>query len=105
MKKHDNTNQPKFKRKFNILDGRTLKGRETNDNLYSRFIAENFDMTCDLCDTKFTLFTEARKHYRDVHNDKNGYIKCCNVKMKELWMVNEHINSHLNPDAFRYKNL
>lgn len=57
-------------------------------------------MSCDLCSAVFTTFYEARRHYRDLHAMKKGYIKCCDTKLNEFWLVIDHINSHLNPQVF-----
>lgn len=75
---------------------------ETEDGQYEKFIAENFDMKCDHCDTVFTAFHDARRHYKEFHDDDKGYIKCCNVKLRELWVIRDHIKSHLNPESFKY---
>lgn len=76
---------------------------KTDTDAHTQFIAENFDMTCDRCDAVFISFIQARKHYKDAHDDKKGYIKCCNVKLREKWIITDHINSHLNPGNFKYK--
>lgn len=78
---------------------------ETDDGQYEKFIAENFDMKCDHCDTVFTAFHDARRHYKEFHDDDKGYIKCCNVKLRELWVIRDHIKSHLNPESFKYVSL
>lgn len=76
---------------------------DTQDvDMYNRFIAENFDMSCDQCDAKFTALYEACQHYREKHNEKKGYIKCCGEKLRKLWIIHDHINKHLNPDFFKY---
>lgn len=74
---------------------------KTGNEQHNRFIAENFDMNCDHCDAVFATFHDARRHYREQHNEKKGYIKCCNIKLRELWIVVDHINSHLNPSNFK----
>lgn len=84
------------------LNGHTAEGTKTADDSHIRFMAENFDMTCDLCETTFISFRDARSHYRHTHDDKKGYVKCCNTKLRKLWMVTDHINSHLNPYIYRY---
>lgn len=33
-------------------------------------------MGCDHCDAIFTTFHDARRHYKEMHDDKKGYIKC-----------------------------
>lgn len=75
---------------------------KSDDDQYKKFIAENFDMTCDNCEAIFLTFHDARRHYKELHDDKKGYIKCCNIKLRELWIVMDHINSHLNPSNFKY---
>lgn len=69
--------------------------------VYDQFITENFDMTCDHCDVKFITFQNARQHYKDKHNENDGYLKCCGKKLRQLWMVQDHINTHLNPETFK----
>lgn len=97
--------QKVFAKEINL---RVHKRRHKNDppdnKLYEQFIAENFDMSCDQCDTKFTAFHDAQRHYKDKHNEDNGWIKCCGKKLKKLSLVRDHINTHLNPDFFKYVN-
>lgn len=69
--------------------------------LYDQFIAENFDMTCDQCDEKFTTFQDARRHYKDKHNEEQGWIKCCRKKLKSPQHIRDHIKKHLNPETFK----
>lgn len=86
------------------LQWHTMDGtKKCEDDQYKRFIQENFDMRCDHedCDAVFISFHDARRHYKEFHNDKKGYIKCCNIKLRELWIVTDHINSHLNPANFK----
>lgn len=77
-----------------------------NDQPYSKlheqFIADNFDMSCDQCDAKFTKFYEAREHYKDAHNENNGYIKCCGKKLNKLSLIRDHINTHLCSATIKY---
>ncbi|XP_058828725.1 transcription factor grauzone-like [Topomyia yanbarensis] len=62
-------------------------------------VLEHYKLSCDLCAEPLEDFTDLRKHYKYVH-DQPGYLKCCNKKIfKKCWMV-EHIQLHLNPDAF-----
>lgn len=84
------------------LKWHTMEHPKSEDNQYTKFIADNFDMNCDQCETVFISFHDARRHYKDFHNDKKGYIKCCNIKLRELWIVTDHINSHLNPANFKW---
>lgn len=78
------------------------KKKSEEGQQHDKFIAENFDMTCDRCDAVMTSFHDARRHYKECHGDEKGYIKCCNVKLRELWLVRDHIKSHLNPESFKW---
>lgn len=78
------------------LDGHVEETKPANDH-YNKFIAENFDMSCDQCDTVFVSLYDARLHYKEKHNEKKGYIKCCQLKLREFWTVTDHIESHINP--------
>lgn len=114
MKKH--TEQPKEKKfqcpicqKFftskDYLEVHIRKHETRTDGIedeqHLKFIAENFDMKCERCDTIFRSLYEARAHYKDAHNDGGGFIKCCNVKLKRVSMIKGHIESHLNPVAMK----
>lgn len=70
--------------------------------LYDQFMMENFDMSCDECDAKFTSFKDAQRHYKASHNDDKGYLKCCGTKLKSFTLVRDHIKKHLNPESFKY---
>lgn len=69
--------------------------------LYDQFIAENFDMTCDQCNAKFTTFDYARRHYKECHHEDKGWIKCCGKKLRSLLLIRDHIKKHLNPEQFK----
>lgn len=61
-------------------------------------------MECDLCQTKFDKFLDAKSHYRQEHN-RAGYILCNNNNCKKRFFrrfrILEHISTHFNPDIFR----
>lgn len=61
-------------------------------------------MECDLCQTKFDKFLDAKSHYRQDHN-RAGYILCNNNNCKKRFFrrfrILEHISTHFNPDIFR----
>ncbi|XP_058828726.1 zinc finger protein 558-like [Topomyia yanbarensis] len=62
-------------------------------------VLQHFNLACDLCAKPLEDFTDLREHFKDVH-EQLGYINCCNKKIfKKCWMV-EHLQVHLNPDAF-----
>uniref|UniRef100_A0A1Q3F2P5 Putative transcription factor grauzone n=1 Tax=Culex tarsalis TaxID=7177 RepID=A0A1Q3F2P5_CULTA len=73
--------------------------RELDNPPIDKLVLQHYKLTCDLCAEPLQDFTELRKHYKYVHNEQ-GYLKCCNKKIyKKCWMI-EHIQLHLNPDAF-----
>lgn len=59
------------------------------------------DLSCDFCETIFDSFGEAKRHYKAQHGTPNGYIKCCNRHLITRADVVEHIEWHMNPDAFK----
>lgn len=75
-----------------------------NDQLCKDFILENFDITCDMdgCNVVCSSFYDARKHYKEAHDYDQGYIKCCNMKFHQHWMAIDHVQTHLNPEHFKY---
>lgn len=69
----------------------------------NEFIVANFDLTCDesSCEVTFTSLKDAKSHYADVHNNPDGYIRCCNQRFKFHLNAREHIKWHLNPTIFQ----
>ncbi|GAB0099162.1 hypothetical protein DMENIID0001_150080 [Sergentomyia squamirostris] len=65
-----------------------------------RKIEEFFKLTCDKCEKTFSKFRELQQHHRTKHNQE-GYIICCNSKMKRPSLIFEHLNYHRNPQAFK----
>lgn len=64
-------------------------------------LAPNYmDMACELCKHPFQKLSDARKHYRVKHKQRNVWIKCCRKKI-DLYDIIEHIQYHLKPDIFR----
>lgn len=78
------------------------KKQHEKNQLYDEFIAENFDLSCDLCDAEFTSFNDARQHYKASHNEDKGYLKCCGMKYRSFSLIRDHIKKHLNPESFKY---
>lgn len=64
-------------------------------------IPEYFDMTCSKCPAIFESFQEARDHYLDVHSFRSGFVRCCQLRLKTVGEVRDHIEWHSNPDRFR----
>lgn len=84
------------------LHKKVHKNDPPDREMYDQFIADNFDMSCDQCDAKFTAFHDARQHYKDKHDEDNGYLKCCGKKLRKLWIIRDHINTHLFSESVKY---
>lgn len=64
-------------------------------------LAPNFmDMECEVCKQPFKKLSEARKHYRVKHKQRNVWMRCCQKRM-DLYDIIEHIQHHLDPEIFR----
>lgn len=62
-----------------------------------------FDMTCNVkdCAIVFSSLANARKHYNRAHNNPNGFIKCCDIKLRTSYDVKEHIAWHKDRACFK----
>lgn len=69
-------------------------------NEKDKFLAENFKMTCFLCETPFETFSNVHKHFKEFHNEP-GYIQCCDKKFFRRNVLIDHVNYHLNPNFFK----
>lgn len=49
---------------------------------------------------QFQSLNEAQVHYFNEHNITRGYIKCCDMKLREDNIVKEHIAYHKNPELY-----
>lgn len=63
-------------------------------------IWKNFDLKCDECPITFETLNEAQVHYLNEHNNNKGYIKCCDMKLRDDHRIKEHIAYHKNPDLY-----
>lgn len=79
----------------------TNSNDSNNNQLYDQFIADNFDMSCDLCTAVFTTIYDARLHYKECHNDDKGYVKCCHRKLRSRMHIRDHIENHLNFESLQ----
>lgn len=59
-----------------------------------------FDLKCDNCTVEFQNLNDAQVHYFNEHNMARGYLKCCDMKLREDVMVKEHMAYHKNPDIY-----
>lgn len=58
------------------------------------------DMKCDLCDIVLTDLQHAKDHYPAKHGIVNGYLRCCDAKLKKPADIIDHLRYHLNPNMF-----
>lgn len=66
------------------------------------FIAENFNVTCILCNIPMENFHLMRKHFKMEHKHiKKGYVMCCNKKIFSRCALFDHVNHHLDPNYFK----
>lgn len=66
-----------------------------------KFLAENFKMSCVLCEIPMENFRTLIKHFETEHNDKRGYAVCCKKKFHERGKLIDHIHRHMAPDNFK----
>lgn len=72
--------------------------KEKEDEL----IREYVNMTCAFCSFVSKTFNEANNHSKKVHK-RRAYLMCCSRKIYRRSIALEHIATHKNPDAFKYK--
>lgn len=70
---------------------------ETTTQELQEFVSSNFNMACDICETIFDSLTHAKSHYLNDHDEPKGYLKCCDIKLRSLREVEEHVDWHKNP--------
>ncbi|XP_055325845.1 zinc finger protein 431-like [Sitodiplosis mosellana] len=66
-----------------------------------RIMEEYFERKCSLCDTVLETLKIAKSHYSSEHNIHNAHMKCCGIKLRTNTQVLDHIQWHIDPDAFR----
>lgn len=76
--------------------------KELSTSQIQTVVTEHFDMNCEKCETKFSGFYEAKSHYQFAHNIARGYVKCCDLKIKEHKDYRSHVLWHLNPIVFEW---
>lgn len=69
---------------------------------YDTEIAQFMTLYCDFCNKSSENFPALRRHMRDEHNIKDGYVSCCNKKFTKRALLLYHIRQHLNPSYYRY---
>lgn len=74
--------------------------RNLNAIPHNSNIREFFEMNCDVCKIELTSLQHAKLHYLE-HGIPDGYIKCCDMKFKQIKDVNDHILYHIDPHIFR----
>lgn len=74
---------------------------EKRSNTEIKNIMEKFfDRKCWQCDTEFDNLKMAKLHYSSAHRNPNGFLSCCNLKLRTNVAVLDHIQWHINPHTF-----
>lgn len=76
------------------------KSDKNYNNEKDQFLAENFKITCFICNIPFETFFAMRKHFEMKHNEL-GHIRCCNKKIYRRSILVDHVHRHLNPNYFK----
>ncbi|XP_055701469.1 transcription factor grauzone-like isoform X2 [Phlebotomus papatasi] len=63
-------------------------------------IEDFFKMDCELCGKKCSKLKDLQSHFRKEHKQK-AYVVCCKSKFKHRCKIEEHMELHLNPSAFK----
>lgn len=98
IKSHKKSPATKRKRKTSTGKRKWTKTEDRTDIEYDKLFAEHkhrFNMKCELCPTIFKTLADARTHYKSKHNNPDGHILCCNVKIKYAKNLVRHIETHV----------
>lgn len=58
-------------------------------------IMKQFDLKCDNCTVQLQNLNDAQVHYFNEHNIARGYLKCCDMKLREDVMVRSFHNRNI----------
>lgn len=98
IKSHKKLRAIKRKRNSSTSKRKWTRTEDRTDIEYDKLFAEHkyrFNMKCDNCPTIFETLSDARTHYKKEHNNPDGHILCCNVKIKYPKYLVRHIKTHL----------
>lgn len=70
------------------------------DSEKAQEIWSNFNMTCEQCPVQFHTLTDAQMHYPNAHDVTRGYLRCCDLRLREENVIKEHIAYHANPELY-----
>ncbi|XP_055529162.1 transcription factor grauzone-like [Wyeomyia smithii] len=74
--------------------------RKLADSALDRLVLKHHKLICDLCSTPLKNFIEMRKHFTTVHEEE-PYLKCCDKKLYKKYRMVQHLQLHIDPNAFR----
>lgn len=77
-----------------------LSPRQQDDVL----IQETVSLDCENCFEPCCTFEDLLAHYKSVHGNPNGYVKCCQKTFKRRYVLVEHVRLHKNPDQYSCPN-
>lgn len=74
------------------------KGYKDLDDTIAQF-KPNLD--CVICQGQYSTFTKLLKHFQHEHPEAKFYAECCGEKFEQRREMADHMQRHLNPDAFK----
>uniref|UniRef100_A0A1I8NTB4 C2H2-type domain-containing protein n=2 Tax=Stomoxys calcitrans TaxID=35570 RepID=A0A1I8NTB4_STOCA len=86
------------KRKIVHVDINKKRTPEESDAHISQWLP---NLECVECHDTFLTFTLLKDHFREQHAGKEFYIICCYRKFAYRCLVEEHVNLHMDPEAYK----
>ncbi|XP_058828723.1 zinc finger protein 62 homolog [Topomyia yanbarensis] len=87
-------------RRYTLRKKRPRASSEMTNSLIDKMVLKHHKLSCDLCSIPLKDFVEMRKHFVSVHKEE-PYLMCCDKKLYKKYRMVQHLQLHLNPDAFR----
>lgn len=68
-------------------------------------LSQNYDSQCDICkeDLNTLSLERIKEHHKQKHSIEDGYIKCCDLKLRTNVKIHNHIQYHLHPNEHKYE--
>ncbi|XP_073819684.1 uncharacterized protein [Musca autumnalis] len=87
-----------------------VKPESTNKSKISKKSAKELDeiiarwkpnLECVVCYGQFPSYTHLQHHFQFEHPQSPFYIECCQQKLEQRWHAADHMQLHLDPNAFK----
>ncbi|XP_011291143.1 zinc finger protein 652-B [Musca domestica] len=59
------------------------------------------NLECVVCCSQFPSYTMLQQHFHFEHPQAPFYIECCQLKLEQRWHAADHMQLHLDPNAFK----